>query len=155
MLIVKHEGKYYGPFLSYETASFASTLEGDAEVIPLRVPRLPEETRDRDPATIQVMRERKRRAHVDGFKVDTHHVLASIMQGFYFARRDDRVLTAREIREIWDLLYRVSAAVESLMHHADRVIVDPQRPNLDALRKAVWRNRDSDDVDPHYRDRFW
>ena len=153
MFIVRHEGRYHGPFLDYEAGSFTSKLAGTPEVIPLHVPRLPnEKTRG---MKVQMLDNDKYRAHVDGFKVDTRHMLAGVIQSFFFARRDERVLTVREIKETWTDLFRVSRAVESLMHYAEQVVADPNPENLEALRKAFWRNRNSDDVDPHYADRFW
>lgn len=153
MFIVKHDGICHGPFLDYEASSFSAQLEGASEVIPLHVPRLPGE----NPGCMQLrrMEDAEYRAYVDGFKVDTQHMLAGILQGFFFARREERVLTVREIKEDWGSLFRVSRAVESLMHHAEHVIADPSPENLEALRKALWRNRDSDDVDPHYECRLW
>jgi hypothetical protein len=82
-------------------------------------------------------------------------VLAGITQDFYFARRQGRVLTARELDSVWKDLYEVSRSVESVMHYVEVVIADPRLENLAALRKAFWRNRNSDDVDPHYDDRSW
>lgn len=153
MVIVKHDNTYYGPFLDYEAETFTSKLEGESEVIPLIVPRRPEEVRG--PMKVHLLTDHDYRVHVDGFKVDTHRMLAGVIQEFIFARRDERVLTIREINDAWSGLFRVHRAVESLMHYADRVIADPSAENLEALRKAFWRNRDADDVDPHYADRFW
>jgi hypothetical protein len=92
---------------------------------------------------------------VDSFKADTRLILAGITQDFYFARREQRVLTANELDVVWKDLYEVSRAVESLMHHVELVIADLVPENLTALRKAFWRNRNSDDVDPLYDDRSW
>lgn len=153
MFIVKHGDRYHGPFLDYEADLFTSRLKGTSEVIPLHVPRLPGE--GASVMTFEVLENDKYRAHVDSFKVDTRHVLAGIIQGFFFARRNERVLTVREIKETWSSLFRVSRTVESLMYYAEKVVADPNAENLEALRKAFWRNRDSDDVDPHYEDRFW
>lgn len=153
MFIVKHGDRYHGPFRDYEADLFTSRLKGTSEVIPLHVPRLPGE--GASVMTFEVLENDKYRAHVDSFKVDTRHVLAGIIQGFFFARRNERVLTVREIKETWSSLFRVSRTVESLMYYAEKVVADPNAENLEALRKAFWRNRDSDDVDPHYEDRFW
>lgn len=151
--IIKCGDTYYGPFLSYETAVFLEGLERPSEVVRLSVPRLPEETPG--PAELRVMQSASYRNFVDGFKCDTRHVLAGIIQQLYFARRDDRVLTAREMFQIWGLLFELAHAVESLMHYAESAVANPTPENLAALRKAFWRNRDADDVDPHYADRFW
>jgi hypothetical protein len=153
MFVVMHDRTIYGPFLEYETESFMSTLEGESSAIPLLVPRAKDETRG--PTKVYLLEDKDYQAHVDSVKVDTSHMLAGIIQEFYFARRDERVLTVREINDTWEQLSRVRRAVESLMHYADRVVADPSSENLEALRKAFWRNRDSDDVDPHYQDRFW
>lgn len=153
MFIVKHGQTCYGPFRSHETAAFVSTLDGPAEVIPLVVPAMPDE--HRGPMELRVLDDEPYRAFVDGFKVDTKHTLGGIVQECYFARREARVFTVRELRETWDQLCRVSYAVESLMHYADAAVADPQPKQIAALRKAIWRNRDSDDFDPHYADRFW
>lgn len=95
------------------------------------------------------------RDYVDSFKVDTQHILAGIIQDLSLARREGRVLTVREINETWADLFRVSYAVESLMHYAEQLVAAPNSDNRQSLRRAFWRNRDSDDVDPHYEDRFW
>lgn len=153
MFIVKHGDRYHGPFLDYEAGFFTSKLEGASEVIPLHAPRLPDETTGR--MKLHILDDGKYRAHIDSFKVDTHHMLAGILQEFFFARREQRVLTVREIKQTWAHLFRVSCAVESLMHYAEKAVTDPSPDNLDALRKAFWRNRDADDFDPHYEDRFW
>ena len=152
MFIVKHEDRYHGPFLGYEADSFASKLDGTAETIPLHVPRLADE--HTGGMKLRVLENDKYRAYVDSFKVVTQLAIAGAIQSFFFTRREERVLTVREIKETWACLFRVSHAVESLMHYADKVVDDPSRENLDALRKAFWRNRNSDDVDPHYEDRF-
>lgn len=153
LFIVRQEGQYYGPFLDGEAAQFASKLEGPSDVVPLVVPRLADEKRG--PMELQMQERRARRARIDSVKVDTHHTLAGITQECFFARREERVFTVREIYELWDSILRVSRAVESLMLHADQAVESPSAENITALRKAVWRNRDSDDVDPHYQDRFW
>ena len=153
MFIVKRGDRYHGPFLDYEACSFTSKLEGASEVIPLHVPRLPDE--NTGSMKLHILEDDEYRAHVDSFKVDTSHMLAGILQGYFFARREERVLTVREIKEDWEHLFRVSRAVESLMYYTEKTVANPSPDNLDALRKAFWRNRDSDDVDPHYEDRFW
>lgn len=153
MYVVMHDKKIHGPFLDYETASFMSTLEGESTAVPLLVPRMKDETRG--PTKVYLLEDKDYRARMDSVKVDTSHMLAGIIQEFYFARRDERVLTVREINDTWEQLSRVGRAVESLMHYADRVVADPSPESLEALRKAFWRNRNSDDVDPHYEDRFW
>jgi hypothetical protein len=152
LFIVKHDDRYHGPFLAWEAEGFASRLEGHSDVIPLSVPRLPDEIRQ---MRLQVLDDDDYRVYVDSVKVDTHHMLAGIIQECFFTRREERVFTVREICDLWRALYRVSRAVESLMHYADQAVAVPSPENLEALRKAVWRNRDSDDVDPHYQDRFW
>jgi hypothetical protein len=154
IFILKHGDSFYGPFIRHEADLFASKLGGAVEVYPLFVPRLPEEEAA-GPMEYQMLSRDSYRAHIDGFKIDTSSVLAGITREFYFARRDQRVLTAREMRSIWDCLSRVGGAVESLIHYVDLVVADPIPENLAAMRKALWRNRDSDDVDPHYQDRFW
>jgi hypothetical protein len=153
MFIVKHEGLHHGPFLEIEAEIFVSKLEGDAVIVPLFVPVPAEEYRG--PLKLQVMQDDAYRAHVDSFKIDTHHTLTGIMQEIWFARRDERVLTVREMLDLWRHLFRVSRAVESLMTYANLAVEKPGTESLEALRKAFWRNRDSDDVDPHYEDRFW
>lgn len=150
---MRHEGAYHGPFFEGEAALFASKLEGHSEVLPLSVPRLPDE--NRGVAKVHILEDGAYRAHVDSVKVDTHHMLAGIIQECFFTRREERVFTVREICDLWTSLHRVSRAVESLMHYADQAVANPSEENIAALRKAVWRNRDSDDVDPHYQDRFW
>lgn len=153
IFIVAHEGNFHGPFLRDEVGRFTSTLLGALEIHPLIVPRLPDEKPG--PLQLQIMAEGDHRAFVDGFKVDTRHVLAAITQDIHFARRDDRVLTAQEMRDVQSNLFEVAQALQSLMRCADAVVADPNQDNVVALRKALWRNRDSDDVDPHYTDRFW
>jgi hypothetical protein len=153
MFIVKNGEKYHGPFRSYETSSFASQHEGEAEVIPLWVPSLPDE--EQGDLKLEVLESEGYRVYADAFKVDTHHMLAGISQEFYFSRREQRVLTAGEMIVLSEDLFKVSRAVESLMHYVEKVIADPRVENLDALRKAFWRNRASDDVDPLYEDRSW
>lgn len=153
MFIVRHAGQHHGPFLDGEAGLFASKLEGHSDIIPLLVPRLDDEKHG--PMQLQLMEADAYRAHVDSVKIDTHHMLAGIIQECFFTRREERVFTVREICDLWSSLHRVSRAVESLMHYADQAVESPSAENLEALRKAVWRNRDSDDVDPHYQDRFW
>lgn len=153
MFIVKHGETYHGPFVGSEAEYFVSTLSGAAEIVSLHVPRHADEFSG--PITLRVLQEDAYRAHVDSFKVDSKIVLAAVIQSFMFARRDERVLTVREINDHWNALYRVSQAIESLMHYVEQVTADPGPESLEALRKAFWRNRDADDVDPHYADRFW
>lgn len=152
IFIVAHDDKFHGPFLREEIGHFTSTLSGTFDIYPLTVPRLPDESRM--PMRLQIVAEDDHRAFIDGFKVDTAHVLADITQEIHFARRDERVLTARELREVHVALFKVAQALESLMHCAEAVVADPNLDNVVALRRALWRNRDSDDVDPHYEDRF-
>ena len=153
MVVVRHADQYFGPFRPEEAAVFAATLTGPSDVLPLTAPPVPGEAtgpltlRPLDAATFASLR--------DDVKIDTGPVLANVLQGFYFARRDSRVLTAHELLDLWKSLFAISQAVASLMHHADAAIYDPSAAPMEALRKAVWRNRDADDVDPHYRDRFW
>lgn len=153
MFVVIHKGKCVGPFLDYEAESFAATLEGDREIVPLLVSRLPDE--HHGPVEVHFPTEDEYQALIDGTKVDTCIAIGSICQEFFYARREDRVLSVRQIDSSWEYLGRVLRAVESLMHYTEQVIADPNPGNLVALRKAFWRNRDADDVDPHYRDRFW
>ena len=153
MLIVVHADRYYGPFLDYETASFMSKLDGESKAIPLHVPRL--DNKAQGTIEVHLVDDKDYRSQVDAFKVDTCHMLAGMTQEFYFARREERVFTAREIVDMWDDLFLVSRAVESLMHYVENVLSDPSSKNLESLRKAFWRNRDSDDVDAHYSERFW
>lgn len=153
MFVVLHRGKCHGPFLEYEVGTFCSELAGDVEVMPLLAPREPDE--HRGPVEVKILEEDDYRRQIDSVKIDTRVALVGISQEFHFARRDGRVLTAREIHRCWEYLGRAIRAVESLMHYAEQVVAEPTPENLDALRKAFWRNRDSDDVDPHYRDRFW
>lgn len=153
MFIVRHKGKYHGPFLEIEAEIFRSAREGGAEIIPLFVPVPSEEYRG--PTKLEVLETDAYRAHVDSFKIDTQHTLAALIQEIAFARRDERVLTVREMLDNWRYLFRVSRAVESLMNYANLVVENPGAESLVALRKAFWRNRNSDDFDPHYEDRFW
>lgn len=153
IFIVAHESNFHGPFLRDEVGRFASTLPGAFEIHPLMVPRLPEESRG--PMQLQIMAEGDHHAFIDRFKLQTGHVLASITQDIHFARRDDRVLTAQELRGVQTALFEVAQAFQSLMRCAEAVVAEPNQDNVVALRKAFWRNRDSDDVDPHYKDRFW
>lgn len=153
MFIVRQGETYHGPFVGFEAEYFVSSLSGDADILPLHVPRGADEFSGQ--ITLQILEDAAYRAHVDSFKVDTKIVLAAVIQSFMFARRDERVLTVREIIDDWNALYRVSQAIESLMHYAEQVTADPGPENLEALRKAFWRNRDADDFDPHYADRFW
>lgn len=151
--IVAHEGKFHGPFLRDEVGHFTSALPGAFEIYPLLVPPLPDE--NRGPMQLKFLAVGDHRAFVDNFKIDSGHVLANITQEIHFARRDERVLTARELRGIHAALFQVAQALQSLMRCAEAVVADPNQDNVVALKKAVWRNRDSDDVDPHYEDRFW
>lgn len=153
LFVVNHNGKCFGPFLDHEAGSFVATLEGDREIVPLLVPRLPEE--HHGPAKVHFPTEDEYRARIDDAKTETCGTLASISQEFYFARRENRVLTVRQIHSCWKALGLAIRTVESLMHYSEQVIADPCPENLVALRKAFWRNRNADDVDPHYRDRFW
>lgn len=153
VFIVRCGGTSYGPFLAHETAAFAATLEGESEVLSLVVPRLP--TEHQGPWTADLMDRATYQAYLDSFKTDTEHVLAGIIQEFYFARLHERVLTVHEIVEAWTDLFKVAHAVKSLMHYAETVMANPTPENLEALSKAFWRNRDSDDVDLHYAERFW
>lgn len=153
MFIVKHEDKYHGPFLEIEAEIFKSAREGDAEIFPLFVPVPAEEYRG--PTKLQVLENDVYQAHVDSFKIDTRHTLAGIIQEIAFARRDERVLTVREMLDTWRYLFRVSRAVESLMTYANLAVENPGAESFAGLRKACWRNRNSDDFDPHYEDRFW
>ena len=153
MFIVAHAGAYHGPFLRDEVDYFTSSLTGVFEVVPLTVPRSSRE--QREPMRLQVLAEGEHQAFVDGFKVDTSHVLAGTTQIIHFARREERVLTAHELVVMQSDLFAVAQAIKSLMHHAEVAVADPSPDNVAALRKAFWRNRGSDDVDPHYQDRFW
>jgi len=153
MFIVRNEAKYHGPFRDFETSGFAAKLRGDVEVIPLWLPYIPDETPG--PTKVDVLEAEDYRTHVDSFKADTRLMLAGITQDFYFARRERRVLTANELEVVWKDLYEVSRTVESLMHYVEVVIADPKPKYLEALRKAFWRNRNSDDFDAHYDDRSW
>lgn len=159
MFIVRHNDTYHGPFLDFEAEHFCAAREGNPEIIPLIVPVPVGEYRG--PTRVQILDDDAYCAHVDSFKVDTQRTLAGVIQTIWFARRDERVLTAREMLDIWRQLFRVSRAVESLMSHARLVIeragtgaaVDAE--GLASLRKAFWRNRDSEDMDAHYEHRFW
>jgi len=153
MLIVKHEGCFHGPFVSGEADLFASELGGASEVFPLSVPQVAGE--HSGPWEVHMLEAGPWRTFVDSHKVETKQVLAGVIQEFHLARREQRVLTVAELMSCWDGLYQVAYAVESLMHYVDQVVADPTPENLVAVRKALWRNRDSDDVDPHYADRFW
>lgn len=153
MFVVKHDGELHGPFLSHETATFTAQLEGESEILALHVPRPANEIRG--PITVRLMEEVDYRAHVDSFKIDTLHMLAGILQEFDLARRDGRVLTAREVVGTSGELFCIRRAIESLMHYVENVVAEPSKDNVEALRKAFWRNRDSDDVDPNYESRFW
>lgn len=153
MFIVAHAGAYHGPFLRDEVGYFTSSLTGVFEVVPLIAPRSPKEPRG--PMQLKVFAAGEHDAFVDGFKVDTSHVLAGTTQNIHFARREERVLTAQELVVMQGDLFAAAQAIQSLMRHAEAVIADPSPDNVVALRKAFWRNRGSDDVDPHYEDRFW
>lgn len=153
MFIVMHENKCYGPFLEDEAEAFRAKRGGDAEIVPLIVPAPPEERVG--PTQVQILEDDAYQAHIDSFKVDTKRILAAVIQQIWFARRDDRVLTAREMLDMWRSLFEVSRAVESLMTYAELTVENPSEESLIALRKAFWRNRDSDDFDPHYEHRFW
>lgn len=151
--VVAHESKYYGPFLRRDVDEFTSQLNGPAKVAPLVTPPLPDE--ECGPWRVQIMEHQDYLAFIDEFKTDTRHALASVIQRIHFARRDDRVLSVRELLDIATTLFKSSRAIESLMHHAEAIVENPTEENVVALRKALWRNRDSDDYDPHYADRFW
>jgi len=153
MFIIKNGGRFHGPFRDFETDLFAYGLRGEVDVLPLLLPEIPDE--GPIPTKVEVLDAESYRAQLDSCKVDTHLILSGITQEFWLARRDRRVLTAKELNVLWESLFEVSRAVESLMHHVDLVIADQSSENLDALRKAFWRNRNSDDVDPHYENRFW
>lgn len=153
MFIVEHEGKSYGPFLQSEADAFRSARGDEAEIVPLIVPAPPGEYLG--PTQVQILEDDAYQAHVDSFKIDTRCTLAGVIQTIWFARRDERVLTAREMLELWRLLFQVSRAVESLMTHANLAVENPNEESLSALRKAFWRNRDSDDFDADYEHRFW
>lgn len=153
MFIVEHEGKSYGPFLQSEADTFRSARGDEAEIVPLIVPAPPGEYLG--PTQVQILEDDAYQAHVDSFKIDTRCTLAGVIQTIWFARRDERVLTAREMLELWRLLFQVSRAVESLMTHANLAVENPNEESLSALRKAFWRNRDSDDFDADYEHRFW
>lgn len=153
MFIVKHEDKCHGPFLEDEAESFRAGRGEDAEIVPLIVPAPPEE--HVGPTRVHILEDDAYQAHIDSFKVDTKRTLAAVIQGIWFARRDERVLTAREMLDMWRSLFHVSRAVESLMTYANLAVENPGEESLIALRKAFWRNRDSDDFDPHYEHRFW
>ncbi|MCI1711234.1 MAG: hypothetical protein LKM39_13640 [Chiayiivirga sp.] len=152
MFIVIHEARCYGPFRDGETKHFASTREG-AQVMPLIVPRHPKDPQGRVQLTF--VEDTAYRAKNDQIKVDSLLTLAANMQEFFLARREGRVLTVAEIHGLWKDLGSIHSAIESLMHYAEQVVVDPSEESVTALRKALWRNRDADDFDPHYRDRFW
>lgn len=153
LFVVRHGDRCYGPFRSYESQSFAATLPGAPDVWPLFSPPVPGEVQG--PYKVRFLSDAAYREHVDRQKIDTSHVLIDVLQEFYFSRRDQRVFTAREMLSMWKALFTVSKAIESLMHFAELAINDPSSDHLEQLRKAFWRNRDSDDVDPHYHDRFW
>jgi hypothetical protein len=152
MFVVIHEGGCYGPFLDAEARMFSSPLKG-ARVVPLIVPSHPKETRNS--AQAHPLREETFRARNDNVKIDTLMTLAGMAQEFFFARRENRVLTVGEINSLWDYIGRIHQAVESLMHYVELAVADPESQSINSLRKALWRNRDADDVDPNYRDRFW
>lgn len=153
MFIVKNDAKCYGPFMDREARGFASKLHGEVEVIPLLLPDVVHEGTGSD--GLQVLKKKGHRAYLDSGKIDTLHRLGGMTQDFYLTRREQRVLTARELDALWNDILEISRSVGSLMDYVEMVITDPSPENLVAMRKAFWRNRDSDDVDPHYRDRFW
>ena len=100
MFIVRQGETYYGPFVGFEAEHFVSTLSGDADIVPLHVPRRADEFSGQ--ITLRILDDAAYRAHVDSFKVDTKIVLAAVIQSFMFARRDERVLTVREIIDNWE-----------------------------------------------------
>lgn len=152
--IVKHDDQYYGPFLDTEACEFMTRFDARrATVLPLSVPRSPSETRG--PLKVTVMNDVQTRSHEDGVKIDTRVALSGLLWAIFNARDEERVLTVDELLETWGQLFDVSQAIRSLMHHIEQVIDDPTPRRLGELRKAFWRNRGSDDVDPSYRDRFW
>ena len=106
LFIVRQEGQHHGPFRDEEAALFASKLKGPSDIIPLLVPRLASEKRG--PMELQLLESDAYRALVDSVKVDTHHMLAGIIQECFFTRREERVFTVREICDLWESLHRVA-----------------------------------------------
>lgn len=153
MVIVEHEGRHYGPFLGYEAQQFILAL-GDTPKIHM-LTTCWEGQELNSPVQLKVLADDDYQGQLAVTKVDTLQLLASCSWECHFAQRDGRVFTAREIGELWENVNAISHAVASLMHNVEKVIEDPSGENLVALRKALWRNRDADDVDPHYRDRSW
>lgn len=152
--VVKHKGTYLGPFLDNEVGFFTSTLApGSFEICPLIAPKSERERLGSAQAKSDMSLTHRERADVA--KIDSELALAGVMQAFLFAREAQRVLVASEIVQIWSLLFDVSKVLNSLMHYAEVAVADPRPEQLTALRKALWRNRGCDDVDPHYGDRFW
>lgn len=153
MFIVKCGDTYFGPFLEHEAIHFRSEQASPSEILPLH---LPNATNAEDPPmTVALLSDTDYRARSDSSKIDTLHAFAFISWECHFAKRDRRVFTATEISQLWETIVQTSRAVESLMYYAEKAIENPSQEAMVALRKAVWRNRDSDDIDPHYRDRFW
>lgn len=153
MVIIEHEEHHYGPFLDYEAQQFVSALGGTAKIHMLTASW--EGQKSNSPVQFKVLADDDYQGKLAVTKVDTLQLLASCSWECHFAQRDGRVFTAREICELWENVNAISHAVASLMHNAEKVIEDPSGENLVTLRKALWRNRDADDVDPHYRDRSW
>ena len=154
MFIVRHKDQYHGPFRDIEAERFAaSSGEGRAQVLPLIVPRTANEKRG--PLRVWLMNEVESRTHIDTARIDSERTLAAILWEFHYARNEERVLTVEELLRLWKVLHKVGRALKSLMHYAQRVVEDPSPDHLVELRKAFWRNRDADDVDPDYFNRFW
>ena len=151
MYIVKVDDAYHGPFLKEWAVSFAEKASSGAMVLPLFVPRpLGEKPHG---ITVKIVDDAEYRARNDRVKTETLEVVAGVTQKIFFARREERVLTADELQWICDDLGRAHSAIESLMQHVESTIEDPSPERLVALRRALWRNRGSDDFDPHHSQR--
>ena len=143
----------FGPFSPLELSRFRESLEQPHETFPLIVP--PAKDEERGPLKFVLLSDEQETSRRDSVKIDSAQTLKALMWECHDVRRDNRVFTVVEILRLWDDLFRICRALESLIFHAEAAVNDASPENLVALRKAVWRNRDSDDVDPHYRDRFW
>lgn len=153
MFVVKVGDLFHGPFLRDSADHFAESAGVEAEVHALRVPiGLASES---ERPTVRLVEDEEYRVAHDAVTAESLRIVAGVTQSVFFAFRAGRVLTRDELDIASRGLGVAYCAIESLMHYAQLAADSPTPEHLAALRKAFWRNRGCEDVDPHYADRSW
>lgn len=154
MFIVKYGDEHFGPFTPRELGTFLESRKSEPmRPYPLLVPSAPGESKG--PLRLCLISDEEAAHRRDAVRIDSVMTLKAIMWELQAVRQQRRVLTVAEILALWDRLFQLCRAMESLIFHTEAAVADPRVEHLVALRRALWRNRDADDVDEHYYDRFW